>query len=84
MKDGEIISIKVYGSKKRLLLTIKDSIRVLPGALGKLAKDWGVETQKDHFPHYFWLDSIEVTLRYCGPIPTYEFFEPKRTSLKDY
>lgn len=38
MKDGEIISIKVYGSKKRLLLTIKDSIKVLPGALGKLAK----------------------------------------------
>ncbi|RGB21644.1 DNA polymerase B 2 [Rhizophagus diaphanus] len=84
MKDGEIISIKVYGSKKRLLLTIKDSIRVLPGALGKLAKDWGVETQKDHFPHYFWLNSIEVTLRYCGPIPAYEYFEPKRTSSKDY
>nr|YP_009228201.1 plasmid related DNA polymerase [Rhizophagus fasciculatus]AJK91332.1 plasmid related DNA polymerase [Rhizophagus fasciculatus] len=84
MKDGEIISIKVYGSKKRLLLTIKDSIRVLPGALGRLAKDWGAETQKDHFPHYFWNHCIEHTLKYVGEIPNYKCFEPKRTSQKDY
>jgi hypothetical protein len=80
MKDGEIISIKVFGKKNKLLLTIKDSIRILPGALSKLAKDWGAETQKDHFPHYFWKDCIETTLRYSGPIPPYTYFEPKRTS----
>lgn len=84
MKDGEIIAIRVLGKKNKELLTIKDSIRILPGALSKLAKDWGAETQKDHFPHYFWNRSIEETLSYQGPIPAYEYFEPKRTSPKDY
>lgn len=60
MKDGEIISIKV-ASKGKVLLIIKDSIRILPGSLGRLAKDWRVETQKDHFPHYFWDGSIKET-----------------------
>jgi hypothetical protein len=31
----------------------QNEILALPAALGKLAKDWKVETQKDHFPHYF-------------------------------
>jgi len=84
MKDGEIIAIRVLGKKNKELLTIKDSIRILPGALSKLAKDWGAETQKDHFPHYFWNRSIEETLSYQGPIPAYSYFEPKRTSPKDY
>nr|AHJ10973.1 plasmid related DNA polymerase [Rhizophagus sp. DAOM 213198] len=84
MKDGEIISIKVFGKKNKLILTIKDSIRILPGALSKLAKDWGAETQKDHFPHYFWRNCIELTLSYSGPIPPYTCFEPKRTSQADY
>ncbi|PKY57739.1 hypothetical protein RhiirA4_479038 [Rhizophagus irregularis] len=83
MKDGEIIAIKVT-NKGRVLLTIKDSIRILPGSLSKLAKDWGAETQKDHFPHYFWKDCIELTLRYSGPLPEYKYFEPKRTSQTDY
>ena len=34
-------------------MTIKDSIKVIPGSLAKLAKDLKVDTQKDHFPHYF-------------------------------
>lgn len=71
LKDGEIISIKVLGQKGKVLLTIKDSIRILPGALAKLAKDWGAEVQKDHFPHYFWRDCIEMTLSYVGPLPAY-------------
>ncbi|PKY60857.1 DNA polymerase B 2 [Rhizophagus irregularis] len=83
MKDGEIISIKV-SNKGKVILEIKDSIRILPGALSKLAKDWGAETQKDHFPHYFWNKNIKFTLTYSGSIPAYEFFEPKRTSQKDY
>ena len=61
-----------------------DSIRLLPSSLGKLAKDWKVETQKDHFPHYFFLNSIQATLNYVGPIPNYSYFESKRTSLADY
>ncbi|POG53951.1 DNA polymerase B [Rhizophagus irregularis DAOM 181602=DAOM 197198] len=83
MKDGEIISIKV-AQKGKVVLTIKDSIKILPGALSKLAKDWGVETQKDHFPHYFWNGSIKDTLNYEGFLPPYSKFEPKRTSLIDY
>nr|AHJ10972.1 plasmid related DNA polymerase [Rhizophagus sp. DAOM 213198] len=83
MKDGEMMSLTISQGTVTLL-TIKDSIRILPGALGKLAKDWKVETQKDHFPHYFWLNDIRSTLTYVGSIPPYETFEPKRTSKKDY
>lgn len=36
-----------------IVLTIKDSILIIPGALGKLVMDFKVDTQKDHFPHYF-------------------------------
>jgi hypothetical protein len=83
MKDGEIISIKV-AKRGKVILIIKDSIKRLPGALAKLAKDWGVETQKDHFPHYFYSDDLRTTLNYIGPIPEYKYFEPKRTSPADY
>jgi len=58
---------------------------MIPGALGKLAKEFQVPTQKDHFPHYFLLDGdIAKTLNYEGPLPGYECFEPKRTSQADY
>lgn len=58
---------------------------MIPGALGKLAKDFQVSTQKDHFPHYFLLNrDIAQTLAYVGDLPTYNFFEPKRTSPTDY
>jgi hypothetical protein len=77
---GEVMSITVLKQNK-IVLTIKDSIRILPGALAKLAKDWKVKTQKDHFPHYFLLDSIEETLYYSGPIPEYEYFDPGRRHL---
>jgi|SRR5687768_11893722 hypothetical protein len=40
-------------SQEKELLTIKDSMKLIPGGLGKLAEDFKVETQKGHFPHYF-------------------------------
>lgn len=40
------------------VLIIKDSIKIIPGALGKLAKEFQVNTLKGHFPHYFFLDNI--------------------------
>lgn len=83
VKDGELMSIEIYEGTNRLL-TIKDSIRIIPGALGKLAKDWKVATQKDHFPHYFWNGSIQASLKYVGCLPSYSCFEPKRTSKVDY
>ena len=39
---------------------------------------------KDHFPHYFILDTIPATLKYEGVLPEYQYFESKRTSKKDY
>jgi hypothetical protein len=64
------------------LFTIKDSFKLLPAALSKLAIDFKLEQGKDHFPHYFLLDSLESTMAYVGP--PYEFFEPKRTSPADW
>jgi len=84
LNNGEIMSISVLNSEGKTALVIKDSIRIIPGALGKLTKDWKVETQKDHFPHYFYLNSLKETLSYTGSIPEYQFFEPKRTTQKDY
>jgi hypothetical protein len=84
VNNGEVMCLTISNSKGKTQLTIKDSIRLLPGALGKLARDWKVETQKEHFPHYFFLNDIMTTLNYIGPIPAYEYFEPKRTSQKDY
>jgi hypothetical protein len=83
MKDGEMMSLTITQGTVTIL-TIKDSIKVMPGSLSKLAKDWKVETLKDHFPHYFYLNDIKSTLLYNGPIPEYTCFEPKRTSLAEY
>jgi hypothetical protein len=84
LKDGELMSLEVLQGTTKLI-TIKDSIRILPASLSKLAKDWKVPTLKDHFPHYFLLNnSIKETLLYIGNIPEYKCFEPKRTSKKDY
>lgn len=84
LKDGELMSLEVLQGTTKLI-TIKDSIRILPASLSKLAKDWKVPTLKDHFPHYFLLNnSIKETLLYIGNIPEYKYFEPKRTSKKDY
>jgi hypothetical protein len=87
VNNGEVMCLtvkQIRGEELETLLTIKDSIRLLPGALSKLAKDWKVETQKEHFPHYFWLNDVESTLNYKGEIPPYSCFEKKRTSLKEY
>jgi len=79
------MSIQILNSKAQVrsgqeVLRIVDSIRLLPSSLAKLAKDWKVETQKDHFPHYFFNGNIKNTLNYKSPIPSYEYFEPKRTN----
>jgi DNA polymerase type B, organellar and viral len=68
----------------KFIMSINDSIRLLPSGLAKLAKDFQVITQKDHFPHYFFLGNLETTLKYTGSLPEYKNFEPKRTSQADY
>lgn len=55
-----------------------------PGALARLAKDWKVETQKEHFPHYFYNNNLISTINFIGSLPPYSCFEPKRTSLAEY
>jgi hypothetical protein len=83
VNNGEVMCLTVE-FKGTIVLTIKDSMRILPGALGRLAKDWKVETQKEHFPHYFFLNDLKSTMNYIGPIPPYSCFEPKRTSEIEY
>ena len=54
MHNGKPLSLKLLtkiGEKHTTVLTIKDSLSLIPGPLAKLAKDFQVETQKDHFPH---------------------------------
>jgi hypothetical protein len=88
MHSGLLISLKILKcikGKNTTVLTIKDSLKLLPGPLAKLAKDFQVETQKDHFPHYFLVEAdVAKTLSYVGPLPEYDYFEPKRTSQADY
>ena len=88
MQNGQLISLTIFqriNDRNTTVLTIKDSLKLIPGALGKLAKDMKVETQKDHFPHYFMVNGdVTQTLAYTGPLPEYKYFEPKRTSKGDY
>ena len=88
MQHGQVISLTVFqkiNGKNKTVLTIKDSLKLIPDALGKLAKDFQVPTQKDHFPHYFLINGdIAKTLDYVAPLPEYKYFEPKRTSLANY
>src|SRR4051812_47365029 len=44
LQKGKVISLTVK-LDKHIVLTIKDSILLIPGSLGKLAKDFKVETQ---------------------------------------
>lgn len=81
--DGQVISVKIEFNNK-LQLTIIDSIKLLPSSLAKLAKDWKVESQKEHFPHYFNPLELYGNLNWKGALPSYEYFEPKRTSFSDY
>ena len=83
LNNGRIICLTVHQNKK-IVLTIKDSFKILPGALGQPAKEFQVPTQKDHFPHYFNPLEMYGELNWSGPLPSYEYFEPKRTSLEDY
>jgi len=98
--DGKMIALKIYrkeetkmngsvgknGGKKELLITIIDSIKLLPVGLAKLSHSYNVETKKTHFPHYF--DPRQFTtdgsMNYVGSLPGYEYFEPKRTTISDY
>jgi hypothetical protein len=87
IRNGQIISLEVaqvIKGRNTRLFTIKDSFKLLPSALAKLASDFKVEQQKEHFPHYFLLESLKETMEYVGHLPPYEFFEPKRTSKADW
>jgi hypothetical protein len=67
--NGKVICLKVFliGKRKNtLLLTIKDSFKLLPSALGKLALEFKVEQQKEHFPHYFNPLELHHKLDYIG------------------
>src|SRR4051812_24791605 len=79
LQKGKLICLTVLLNRE-IVITIKDSIKVLPGSIARLAKDFKVETQKEHFPHYFNPLELHGDLNWSGPLPDYKYFEPKRTS----
>jgi hypothetical protein len=85
--DGNLLSLRVSKkSGRKLLYTIKDSLKLLPLSQGDLTKSFEVETQKGSFPHYFdpREHSADGTMKYVGPLPGYEYFESSRTTPEDY
>jgi len=87
LRHGKIIHIKVYSiknNKRSLIFDIKDSLLLLPGGLGSLAKAFKLPSTKEHFPHYFDVINVQHDANYVGPWPEYSAFEPKRTSIQDY
>ena len=83
LQKGRVLSLTVK-LDKHIVLTIKDSILLIPGSLGKLAKDFKVEAQMNPFPHYFNPLELKGELDWTGGLPAYEYFEPKRTSPNEY
>lgn len=76
LQKGQVLSLTVK-KNRHIILTIKDSIRLIPGSLAKLAKDFRVETQKDHFPHYFNPLELHNTLDWSGPYLIIHFLNQK-------
>jgi hypothetical protein len=68
--NRELISI---GLKfKDYNITFKDSYKLIIGALRKLAKVFGVDTQKSIFPHKF---VNKNNLNYIGKVPDIKYFD---------
>nr|YP_009690340.1 DNA polymerase family B [Fomitiporia mediterranea]QEG57120.1 DNA polymerase family B [Fomitiporia mediterranea] len=89
-KDGKFLSLTIrygkYKTKKgkigfHYVLTIRDSMLLLPSSLSKLAKSFDVKQQKDIFPYNF---PNKNNLNYVGEVPGYNFFDPKKVSIEDY
>jgi len=53
-------------------VTFRDSQQILTASLRKLAKSFGVDTQKSIFPYSF---VNENNLDYIGPIPDFKYFD---------
>ncbi|CAG8539458.1 1349_t:CDS:2, partial [Acaulospora morrowiae] len=84
LHNGKVISLKVCELNK-VILKVKDSILLCPSSLGSLAKSFKVKCLKGHSPHYFNpMEHGYPKLDYVRPVPAYEFFEPKQTSLAKY
>lgn len=70
IRDGRIISLKIkYG--KNYLITIFDSMNLLPAALEALARTFQVEN-KGIFPHNFVNNRSDIN--YVGEVPAFEEF----------
>jgi hypothetical protein len=70
--NGRIISINIlFGKNNEYKLEFKDSYLILLNSLNKLAKSFGVETQKSIFPHLF---VSEDNLNYIGKVPSFKYF----------
>ncbi len=70
---NEIFKIKITTGvgKKAFSITLLDSLKILPMALGKLAKSFGCSQEKGNFPYTF---PTFDKLNYEGVIPVYEHY----------
>jgi DNA polymerase type B, organellar and viral len=73
--NDRLISINLnYGKNNEYKIQFKDSYLILLASLVKLAKAFGVETQKSIFPYLF---INENNLNYIGQVPDFKFFGNK-------
>jgi DNA polymerase type B, organellar and viral len=74
---GQLISINFKFNN--YIIVFRDSLKILLASLRKLAKVFGVDTQKSIFPYSF---VNENNLDYIGPVPDFKYFD--NITIKEY
>ena len=87
-RDSKIIDIKLsynLEAKRNYSIYFRDSLLLLPSSLKKLGENFNVEIKKGIYPYTF-VNNINVSLDYKGPIPSHKYFEKvtKIEDLKEY
>lgn len=74
-RDNRIMSMKIKRvvDGRNITLTINDSMCLIPGSLGNIAKSFKVSTMKGNFPHLF---AAKDKLNYVGDVPALSFYPP--------
>ena len=86
IKDGKFINIDIRyrikdSDKLQYMLTLRDSMLILPSSLSKLATDFDIKTGKGLFPYSF---VNENNLSYKGSVPEFKYFDTKKITLSEY
>jgi hypothetical protein len=81
-KDNQILSIKVKTNKDNFVdIIFRDSLKLIPGSLRSLAKEFGSSTQKGFFPYSFVKSD---NLDYIGNIPNMDYYEKDDKNNPDF